>query len=98
MRLRYTPRSQREIADIHDYIAKDNPAAARRVEEAIHAQCERVAERPRAGAMTDEEDVRRMPIVRYPYTIFYRIDEGTNEVQILTVVHGKRVRDLGKVP
>jgi len=31
MKLRYTPRAQLNLAEIHDYIAQENPQAARRV-------------------------------------------------------------------
>lgn len=31
MKLRYTPRAKLDIAEIHDYIAQDNPQAAKRV-------------------------------------------------------------------
>lgn len=31
MKLRYTPQAKLDLAEIHDYIAQDNPQAARRV-------------------------------------------------------------------
>ena len=53
---------------------------------------------PGLGVETDDVDVRRMPIVRYPYTVFYGVDLSTTEVRVLRVVHAARVRDLGNLP
>jgi len=38
------------------------------------------------------------PLFRYPYTIFYRIDATVGQVEIVRVVHGARVRNLGRLP
>jgi plasmid stabilization system protein ParE len=36
--------------------------------------------------------------VRYPYTIFYRIDAERGLVEIARVIHGGRVKDLRQMP
>jgi toxin ParE1/3/4 len=40
---------------------------------------ERVAQRP---------NVRRLPLVRYPYVVYYEI--GAGEVTVLRILHGAR--------
>jgi plasmid stabilization system protein ParE len=40
MRVVYAERARRDIADIYDYIALHNPAAAQRVEDMIRMACE----------------------------------------------------------
>jgi plasmid stabilization system protein ParE len=57
-----------------------------------------LADFPYAAAATDEPNVRRVPLVRFPYTVFYRVDPVHRVVEIARVVHGARVRDLGKIP
>ena len=52
-----------------------------------------VLDRARSGP-----DVRRLPIKRYPFTIFYRIILDDDRIDILRVIHSAAVRDLGKVP
>ncbi len=39
-----------------------------------------------------------MPLVRYPYTVFYRVDAGRDVVEVARVIHAARVRDLGRMP
>lgn len=98
MKVVYAERARNDIADIYDSIARHNPVAAQRVEDKIHATCEGLADFPYASAATDEPNVRRIPLVRFPYTVFYRIDTAHDVVEIARVVHGARVRDLGKMP
>ena len=97
-RIVYAERAQRDIGAIYDRIARHDTAAAQRVEDLIRANCERLQDFPMASASTDEPNVRRMPLVRHPYTIFYRVDRIEQIVEIARVVHGARVRNLGIVP
>ncbi|MGI9407028.1 MAG: type II toxin-antitoxin system RelE/ParE family toxin [Hyphomicrobiaceae bacterium] len=46
----------------------------------------------------DLENVRRLPVIKFPYTVFYRVSEKDGEVQVLRILHGARIRDLGTVP
>jgi plasmid stabilization system protein ParE len=98
MKVVYAERARRDIADIYDKIARDNPRAAQRVEDSIRAACEGLADFPFAAPRTDEPNVRRVPLVRYPYTIFYRVDSARGIVEIARVIHGARVKHLGRVP
>ena len=98
MRLRYTPRATRDIAGIYQHIADDSPRAAQRVENAIRKRAKALGDNPKSGVATDLADVRRVPLARYPYTIFYRIVVADEAVDILRVVHAAQVRDLGRAP
>jgi toxin ParE1/3/4 len=98
MRVRYTAQAQIDIDDIYNYIALDNPAAARRVEDYIRFAIEMLATFPRLGVATDEEDVRRMPIGRFPYTVFYRVEDQKLEVHVLRVTNAARERDPNRIP
>ena len=42
--------------------------------------------------------MRRLPLGRYRYTIFCRIDAQRGIVEIVRVIHGARVKDLGRLP
>jgi hypothetical protein len=41
----------------------------------------------RSLGLTDEADVRILPVVRYPFVILYTIDDAAGEVVILHVRH-----------
>jgi toxin ParE1/3/4 len=98
MNVVYAEKARRDIGEIYDAIATHNPLTARQVEDTIRANCEGLADFPYAAAATDEPNVRRMPLVRYPYAIFFRIDAVRDVVEIARVIHGARVKRLGAMP
>jgi toxin ParE1/3/4 len=98
MKVVYAERARRDIADIYDAIQPHNPSAARRVEALIRINCDRLADFPYTAAKTDEPGVFRLPLVRHPYTIFYRVDLELGRIEIARVIHGARVKDLSRLP
>ncbi len=98
MKVVYAERARQDIAAIYDYIALNNAGAAQIVEDAIRSACEALADFPLAAPATDEPGVRRAPLVRYPYTIFYRVDADRQRVEIARVIHAARIRRLGSLP
>ena len=98
MKVAYTRRARRDLEEIFDRGLKWGERVARQVEKRIVLDCKRVGKSPILGAPTDLLDVRRLPIRRYPFTIFYRIIEDDDRIDILRVVHSAAVRDLGKIP
>lgn len=98
MKVRYALQAQHDIASIYNHISLDNPIAAQRVEDRIRAAIDMLETFPGLGVTTNEEDVRRMPLGRFPYIVFYRVNESAGEIHVLRVVHGARVRDPDRVP
>ena len=98
MKVVYAERARRDIGDIYDAISKQSLDAAQRVEDFICAACDGHTDFPYATAATDELNVRRLPLVRYPYTIFYRIRTDVECIEIARVIHGARIKDLGALP
>lgn len=98
MNVVFAERARQDISDIYDSIAPHDRAAAQRVENAIRADCDQLGRFPYASGATDEPNVRRLPLVRFPYTIFYRIDVDRGVVEIARVIHGSRVKDLRQMP
>lgn len=91
MRVRYTPRSRRDLEAIYAYIDRQNPVAARAVKRAIRYAVEFLAEFPDIGTVTDRSpEFRGVRAGRYPYRIYYRV--RGDEVWI---VH---VRDMRRLP
>ena len=42
------------------------------------------------GHLTEQADIRVLPVVRYPYLIFYTIIPSDDEVRNLRIRHGRR--------
>lgn len=91
-RYQFTPQALDDLFEIWSYIAQDNPAAADRVEDAIHQACELVARAPLAG--TVRKDLTSLPVrfwVVPPFPNYFLVyDAATNPLQIIRVLHGAR--------
>jgi toxin ParE1/3/4 len=92
MRVRWSQSALAEIEGIFSYIHERNPSAARAVVERIDGLTALLDEFPLVGHATDEPSVRMLSVVRYPFLIFYAIDDEANEVVILHVRHAAQQR------
>lgn len=76
MRVAYTQRAKRDLQHIYDRGLKWGERVARQAEKRIVLECRRLGRTLGLGVPTEIVDVRRLPIRRYPFTIFfYRIIE-----------------------
>jgi len=75
MRLRYTPRALSDLTSIFQYIDERSPIGARNVKRAIQRTIELIAEFPEGGRLAGEQNVRVLPAGRYPYLIYWSIEE-----------------------
>jgi toxin ParE1/3/4 len=88
MALVFSPRSQRDLLEIGDHIAKDSRAHARRFVGKLMAQCQRIGAAPMGYVGRDDlaPGLRMAALGRY--VIFFRVIDGT--VRIERVLHGAR--------
>ena len=91
-RLVVTEPAERDLNDIIDYIAFDNPAAAERVYRSITAGARRLLDPPEIGRVGRLPDTRELSIPSLPYLLVYEVDPDT--VTILAVFH--TARDLAQ--
>lgn len=89
MKLRYTPRAKLDLAEIHDYIAQENPQAARRVIFLIRQTAETLPKNPQIGRLGRVAGTHELTVGRFPFMLAYRIE--VEEIQILAVVHTARL-------
>ena len=89
MRVRYTATALREIESILGYLAERNPTAATAVGARIEQVAAWLGQFPKIGYAI-EDDVRMLPIGRYPFLIFYTL--RSDEVIIRNVRHHARQR------
>lgn len=94
MRLRWTERAASDLIAIGEYIAADNPTAARAWVEKLRQRAVKASNMPRTGRVVPEiarDDVRE--VFQRTYRIVYRVvDDG---IVVLTVFGGHRL--LGKL-
>ena len=87
-RLTITESAQADLREIRDYIAKDNPAAARRVVERLRTQARKLAAMPGIGRSRKglRPDLFSFPVGRH--VLFYRPQPGG--IVLVRVIHGAR--------
>jgi plasmid stabilization system protein ParE len=90
VKIRYTARALAQLDEIYSYIETHNPGAAKRVKSRIKQSIGRLVRHPYSCRPTENPAIRVLAVVRYPYLVFYSVDEAANEVHILRIRHSAR--------
>ncbi len=89
MRLVLSRLALAELDEILSFISAQSPRGAAHVEARIRRAFEHIAHHPEAaGRVEQRPSVRRLPLARYPYVIYYAI--GADAVTVLRILHGAR--------
>ena len=88
MKVRFTRRALRQMAEILDYIEARSPQGAENVKRRLRAVIGLLADHPDAGRVTNKGNLRRVVASPYPYVIFYQSD--TTGIVIHGVRHAAR--------
>lgn len=88
LRVRWLRKALANLEAHAQYIARDNPAAARRVVTAIVRAVTELKDYPALGRPGRVEGTRELVVLGTPYIVPYRVRKGT--VEILRVFHGAR--------
>ena len=83
--------AQRDLIKIHDYIAVDNPEAARFFTEKLVAEAKSLTTFPNRGGYLEGRPGVRFTVFKN-YLIIYRVVEAKSEVRILSFWHAARER------
>ena len=88
MRFRFTRKAERDIEEIGDFIARDNPMRAVTFISELTERCAELIEHPAAAPLRPEfgPEVRMVPFGRY--LIFYAFE--SNLLEIIRVIHSAR--------
>jgi toxin ParE1/3/4 len=93
MKLRFTRRAVDNIAELADYIRSRNPEAAQAIRAAIYDSLQNLLLFPNVGRQQTTEGVRKLVTRNYSYLIYYSVDQGAEEIVVLSVKHSARERD-----
>jgi len=88
--VRYTAEAYAGLAAILAYFNNENPRAAIAVLDRLDEVTDRLAQFPKSGHVVDDAGVRMVPLVRFPYLVFYRIENNGSELSILSIRHAAR--------
>ena len=89
MRIVWAPEAQEDLQALYDYIANDDPAAARAVVDRILTLIEaHLPATPNIGRPGRIEGTRELVVFGTPFIMPYRVDEES--VEILRVYHAAR--------
>jgi toxin ParE1/3/4 len=89
MKVVFTETALADLDDILEYTAENYPSLVSAVESRIRAVIERISIWPlSARQLLERPDVRVVPLIRYPYRIFYRI--SGDRAEILHIHHASR--------
>lgn len=90
MKIIWSPLSIDRATEIAQYIAQDNPPAAKKWIETLFDKVELLKSSPQSGRVVPEthiDDIREL--IYGNYRIIYRLEE--KRISILTVRHGKQI-------
>jgi toxin ParE1/3/4 len=90
MQIKWLAKALRNLDDEAEYIARDDPAAARLVVQKIYAAVALLIANPELGRIGRLPDTRELIIPNTRYIIPYRIKQNLNRIEILRVFHASR--------
>jgi len=88
LKTRLTLEARIDLANIRDYIAEDDPAAAERVLARLQQTILLLGDFPKIGPRWKKTDEQVFSVSGLPYRIHYRVDP--DNLLILTIVHTRR--------
>lgn len=92
-RLVIAPEARQDLREIRDYIAKDNPVAARRVVTRVRDLARALAAAPALGRERPELGANLRSFVADRHVLFYRPLTAEAGIELVRVLHGARDLD-----
>ena len=89
MRVAWTAPAARDLEAIGDYIARENPGAARRTVQRVRARTRTLVSHPYLGRPGRVAGTRELVITSTPFIAVYRVVD--DRLEILAIFHGARV-------
>lgn len=93
MRLVYLRTALRDLVWMRDYYERVFPEGAANAREAVLRMEALVMDNPFVGRATHRPEVRKLPITRTPFFVFYR--STSERIEVLRVIDGRSVDGMG---
>lgn len=93
MKVRFTEAARDDIANIHGFIARENPKGAAQMVAAIETSTMRLADFPLSGRRGAVNGTRELVISHLPFIAVYRVLDGY--VEIAAVFHAAQDKPRG---
>jgi len=90
MKIRYSPRSTRDLTTIHRYLFERTPSGCASVMAAIYSAIDHVRQASHAAEMTSMPGVRVKTVQHYRFRIFYRVIAADDVIEIVHIRHTSR--------
>lgn len=74
MKIKLSPRADRDLEQAVDYLISKNPSAAHKFADVLELAFSNLTDNPHLGRATNMQDIRCLIITLFRYKIFYRID------------------------
>jgi len=85
MKVIYTDEALRDLDEILTFIDSNYPAASAPLQKRFHTVEQRIGKRPKsAEEVVQRPGVHVVPLIRYPYKIFYQVTAEAVEMRIPT--------------
>ena len=88
MTIVWSPRAIEHLAHLREYIARDNPNAAKRIASALLEAIERLAQLPNLGRPGRVAGTRELVVPGAPYIIPYRL--RGDRLEVVAVFHARQ--------
>ena len=89
MKIVFTSAALADLKDIYSYVSVNYPSVVSSLERRMSAVLARIAEWPESAREVEERPgTRVVPLIRYPYKVFYRI--AGDRIEILHIHHTAR--------
>ncbi|MEJ0025161.1 MAG: type II toxin-antitoxin system RelE/ParE family toxin [Rhizomicrobium sp.] len=88
MKVIWSPRAERDLDEVWEYIAADSVDTADRIVERLRSISDLLTEHPHIGRSGRITDTRELVVTGTPYILIYRV--GPDRIDIAYVLHGAR--------
>jgi len=97
-RIILTPKSQRQLDEIAEYIGNNSEYYSQKTIARIFKAIDRLVQFPEIGALIPEPNKKKLREIHiYNYRIIYHYKKRKKEIHIVAVIHGMRLLDKNEI-